>query len=211
MGTKRITTAAALLVQLLPVAVAPAQAPANSGSTLGLRGEAGAARATLADPGAARVGDIVTVIVSEGQTVQDDGKVEVSKESELDSALELFDVKPEAFNTLPALKYSSARAVEGESKYSQKGKFETRLTAVVQDVKQNGTLLIEGRRAIHIDGDLKEMRVRGFVRPIDISGDNTIPSDRIANAEVRYEAEGSRSEVVEKNWFERALDFLWPF
>ncbi len=211
MGTKRITTAAALLVQLLPVAVAPAQAPANSGSSLWLRGEAGAARSTLADHVAARVGDIVTVIVSEGQTVQDDGKVEVSKESELDSALELFDVKPEAFNTLPALKYSSARAVEGESKYSQKGKFETRLTAVVQDVKQNGTLLIEGRRAIHIDGDLKEMRVRGFVRPIDISGDNTIPSDRIANAEVRYEAEGSRSEVVEKNWFERALDFLWPF
>jgi flagellar L-ring protein precursor FlgH len=160
---------------------------------------------------AAQVGDIVTVIVSEGQTVQDDGKMEVSKESDLDSALGIFDVKPEAFNTLPALKYSSARAIEGETKYSQKGKFETRLTAVVLDVKSNGTLLIEGRRAVHIDGDLKEMRVRGFVRPIDIAGDNTIPSNRIANAEVRYDAEGSRAEAIEKNWFERALDFLWPF
>ncbi|MBM4013806.1 MAG: flagellar basal body L-ring protein FlgH [Planctomycetes bacterium] len=212
MAARRITVVAvALFAQWLPAGVASAQAPANSGNSLWLRGEAGAARSTLADHVAAQVGDIVTVIVSEGQTVQDDGKMEVSKESGLDSALEIFDLKPETFNTLPALKYSSARAVEGETKYSQKGKFETRLTAVVQDVKPNGTLLIEGRRAVHIDGDLKEMRVRGFVRPIDIAGDNTISSDRIANAEVRYDAEGSRSEAVEKNWFERALDFLWPF
>ena len=168
-------------------------------------------RATLADHTATQIGDVITVIVSEGQTVQDDGKMEVSKESGLDSALQVFDVKPNAFNTLPALKYASSRSVEGETKYSQKGKFETRLTAVVQDVKPNGTLLIEGRRTVHLDGDVKEMRVRGLVRPIDIASDNTIASDRIGNADILYEADGGRADAVEKNWFEQALDFLWPF
>ncbi len=173
---------------------------------------AGAApRATLADHTATQIGDVITVIVSEGQTVQDDGKMEVSKDSALDSALQVFDVKPTAFNTLPALKYASSRSVEGETKYSQKGKFETRLTAIVLDVKPNGTLLIEGRRTVHLDGDVKEMRVRGLVRPIDVGADNTIASDRIGNADILYEAQGGRADAVEKNWFEEALDFLWPF
>jgi flagellar L-ring protein precursor FlgH len=188
---------------------ASGQAPAQS-SSLWLRGREHG-RSMMADHVATRVGDVVTVVVSEGQTVQDDGKMEVSKESGLDSSLDIFDLKPSAFDTLPALKYSSARSIEGETKYSQKGKFETRLTAVVLDVKPNGALLIEGRRTIHLDGDLKEMRVRGLVRPIDIGADNTVPSDRIANADILYEAGGSRSKAVEKNWFESALDWLWPF
>lgn len=190
--------------------LAPVAAPAQESSSLWAR--AGAhPRSTVADPTARQVGDLITVIVSEGQTVQDDGKMEVSKGSSLDSALEVFDVKPDAFSTLPALKYSSERSVEGETKYSQKGKFETRLSAVVLDVKPNGALLIEGRRTLHLDGDVKEMRVRGLVRPLDIAADNTVSSDRIGNADVSYESEGRRSSANEKNWFEHLLDFIWPF
>ncbi len=205
LGTARRAVATGFALACVTVA-----AHAQQSNSLWHRGGA-TPRATLADHTATQVGDVVTVIVSEGQTVQDDGKVAVSKDSSLDSALQVFDVKPNAFNTLPALKYASSRSVEGETKYSQKGKFETRLTAVVLDVKQNGTLLIEGRRTVHLDGDVKEMRVRGLVRPIDINADNTIASDRIANADILYEAAGGRADAVEKNWFERALDFLWPF
>jgi len=203
----RVAAAAGALAFVAGEASGQAEAISNS---LWRRGHDGG-RSMLADHVATQVGDVVTVIVREGQTVQDDGKMEVSKDSELDSSLDVFDIAPDAFSTLPALKYTSSRSIEGETKYSQKGKFEARLTAVVLDVKQNGTLLIEGRRTIHLDGDLKEMRVRGLVRPLDISSDNTIPSDRIANADILYEAEGARSKAVEKNWFERALDWIWPF
>lgn len=194
-----------LVLASLP-ALASGQSPGS------LWGRPGAStRSVVSDHSALEVGDIVTVIVSEGQTVQDDGKMETKKDSGLDSKLELFDLKPNAFSTLPALKYSSERSANGETKYSQKGKFETRLSAVVLDVKPNGALLIEGRRTIHLDGDLKEMRVRGLVRPLDISSDNTVQSDRIADADILYEADGKRSAATEKNWFERALDFIWPF
>jgi flagellar L-ring protein precursor FlgH len=187
-----------------------APAAAQSGGSLWARPGA-SQRTAIADHTAHEIGDIVTVIVSEAQTVQDDGKLETSKESELDTALEVFDIKPNTFNTLPALKYTSERTVDGEAKYSQKGKFETRLSAVVLDVKPNGSLLVAGRRTIHLDGDLKEIRVRGLVRPVDIRADNSVPSDRIADADVLYDSEGGRSRVVEKNWFENLLDFLWPF
>ncbi len=168
-------------------------------------------RNLIADQTAHAIGDLLTVVVSEQQTIQDDGKSQQNRQTGLDTALQVFDLKPNAFSTLPALKYSSERSLQGESKYSQKGKFETRLSAVVLDVKPNGVLLIEGRRTIHLDGDVKEMRVRGMVRPIDIAADNSISSERIANADVLYEADGSRSNAVEKNWFEVLLDWIWPF
>ena len=141
----------------------------------------------------------------------DDGKLEFSKESELDSALEVFDIKPNTFNTLPALKYSSERTVDGESKYSQQGRFETTITAVVIDVKPNGALLIEGYRTLEIDGDYKRMHIRGLVRTVDIGSDNTVSSDKVANGDVRYDAKGPRSRASEKNWFERLMDVIWPF
>ena len=186
--------------------------PASAQSAGSLWGKAGgSSRSAISDHVAHEIGDIVTVIVSESQIVQDDGKLESNKSSDLDTALEVFDLKPNTFNTLPALKYTSERTVDGESKYSQKGKFETRLSAVVLDVKPNGSLLVAGRRAIHLDGDLKEIRVRGLVRPVDIRADNSVPSDRIADADVLYDTDGGRSRNVEKNWFENLLDFIWPF
>jgi len=199
-----------LLAAALVVAALSSGASAQSaGSLWGRPGSS--TRSSIADHTALEVGDIVTVVVSEAQTVQDDGKLESNKDSSLDSALQVFDIKPNAFNTLPALKYTSSREVNGETKYSQKGKFETRLSAVVLDVKPNGMLLIEGRRTIHLDGDVKEMRVRGLLRPVDIKADNTVSSDRLGDADILYDSDGGRSRNVEKNWFENLLDFLWPF
>jgi flagellar L-ring protein precursor FlgH len=207
-GTVRKGSArATLLAAVVALAVLADGAAAQS-----LWGKPGASRrGAIADHSALEVGDLLTVVVSEGQTVQDNGKMETSKTSALDSKLEVFDIAPNTFSTLPALKYSSGRSANGETKYSQQGKFETRLSAVVLDVKANGTLLIEGRRTIHLDGDLKEMRVRGLVRPVDIGFDNSVSSDRIADADILYVSEGGRSNVVHKNWFEKLLDVIWPF
>lgn len=185
---------------------------ADGASAQSLWGKPGASRrGAIADHTALEIGDLVTVVVSEAQNLQDNGKMETSKDSALDSKLEVFDIHPSTFSTLPALKYSSSRSANGETKYSQQGKFETRLSAVVLDVKANGSLLIEGRRTIHLDGDVKEMRVRGLVRPVDIAGDNSVSSDRIADADILYDSEGGRSNVVHKNWFEKLLDVIWPF
>ena len=168
-------------------------------------------RSSISDLVAHRVGDVITVVIRENQRVQDNGRLEVSKESGVDSRLEVFDINPDTFSTLPAVKYSSAREVDGESRYSQDGRFETTLSAVVIDVKSAGTLLIEGYRTIRIGGEHKRMSVRGLVRTIDIGADNSISSDRIANAAVLYETDGPRSRATEKNWFENLVDLLWPF
>jgi len=168
-------------------------------------------RGAILDHVARDIGDLITVNVIENQRVQDDGKVEWTRESGLDSAIEVFDIKPNAFNTLPALKWSSERTLDGESKYTANGRFETTISAVVIDRKPNGLLLIEGYRTIQLDGEWKRMSVRGLVRPIDIDATNSVRSDRIANAQVLYDSDGQRSPSSDKTWFEEILDVLWPF
>jgi flagellar L-ring protein precursor FlgH len=168
-------------------------------------------RSWIGDHVALRAGDIVTVIIKEEQSIKDDGKVELSKESDLDAAVQVLDFKDNAINTLPAVKYSNSRNLSGETKYEQVASWKTTISCVVIDVKPNGNLLIEGRRAIALDGEDKDVRVRGLVRPVDIRSDNTVSSDRIANAGLAYDTEGERSYHTEKSWFEILLDWVWPF
>ena len=66
-------------------------------------------RSLISDPVARQVGDILTILVQEKQRVQDDGKVELSKDVALDSKIQVFDIKPNTFNTLPALKKPLSR------------------------------------------------------------------------------------------------------
>ena len=199
--------------RLLPIALLLFAASIPSGGIAqSLWTDAGSSEVSLiADPIARKVGDVVTILVVERLSVQDDGKIETSKASALDSKIEVFDVKPNTFDTLPALAYSSERSVDGESKYSAQGKIEMTISARVVDVQKNGALLIEGRRTLYVDGDRKRMIVRGVVRPLDVSERNTVPSDRIADAEVRFENVGPRSNATRKNWLETLLDFIWPF
>ncbi len=165
----------------------------------------------ITDTVALRVGDIITVMIEERQLVIDDGKVELSKEVELDASIQNFDVKPNTFNTLPALRYTNGRTFDGETKYSQNGDFRTTITAVVIDRQPNGNLLVEGRRTIELDGEYKQMHVRGWVRPVDVGTDNTVPSSKVANAHIYYDTEGDRSESTSKGWWEKLMDLIWPF
>jgi len=168
-------------------------------------------RSWISDHSALRIGDIVTVVIEERQTIQDDGKVELSKESELDSAIQVLDLDPDLINTLPAVRYTNERNLNGETKYQQLERWETKISCIVIDVKPNGDLLIEGHRATQLDGEFKDVHVRGLVRPVDVSADNTVPSSRIANASLLYDIEGERSYHTEKGWLEIVLDWIWPF
>jgi flagellar L-ring protein precursor FlgH len=53
--------------------------------------------------------------------------------------------------------------------------------------------------------------LRGIIRPLDISADNTVLSSRIADAEVQLIAEGSLTEAQRKGWLNRAYDWVNPF
>jgi flagellar L-ring protein FlgH len=165
----------------------------------------------FSDTTARASGDVLTIIISEKQTVKNKEDTEFSKSTSLEAALTNFDVLPNAFNPLPSVAGNSDRQFDGEAKYDKEGNFETRLSVLVIDVQPNGNLVVEGRRRIVIDREVKCIRVTGIVRPYDVTTANTIFSWQVANASVAYEGTGSLTRTTNRGFLGELLDFVWPF
>jgi flagellar L-ring protein precursor FlgH len=165
----------------------------------------------FSDTTARACGDVLTIVISEKQTVKNKEETEMAKTTSLEAALTNFDIAPNAFNPLPAVAGDSDRQFDGEAKYDKQGNFETRLSVVVIDVQPNGNLVVEGRRRIVIDRETKCIRVTGIVRPYDVTTANTIYSWQVANASIAYEGTGPLTRTTNRGFLGELLDFIWPF
>lgn len=169
----------------------------------------------IANKTAHRTGDLVTVIISETQDIKNEEKSLLSKESDLNYQLLNFDVKPEAFNPLPAIATSKTDEFTGNARYEKKGAFTARLTAIVMDTLPNGNLVIQGRREVRVDGEVKVLEFSGIVRRYDVSRTNTVESELVADARVTYTGSGPLTKATNRlglsSWLHDALDWVWPF
>jgi flagellar L-ring protein precursor FlgH len=211
MGLRTIATVSGLLVALA--------APTRADS---LWASAGDPRFNwFADNKARRVGDIVTILIKEESKATTDVSQSHSKDSETKAAIEEFRHlcginKPESDATgddkgLPAIDWNSSRKIDSKATAESKEALELRVSSVVKEVLPNGNLLIEARREIRHDRDVRQVHLSGIVRPVDIGADNTVLSTNIADARISYEGFGPASRTKHKGWANRLIDFIWPF
>lgn len=169
----------------------------------------------IADKTARRPGDLLTVLIAENLDLQNQESTNLKKETTLDYALESFNVKPSAFNVLPDIVASSQDDFTGTANYQKKGTFTARITAMVMDVLPNGNLVIQGRREIRIDNELKVIEFSGIVRAYDVMADNSIESELVADARLSYAGEGVLTNSTNRSGLGRLLHsfiaWLWPF
>jgi len=170
---------------------------------------------------ARRVGDVVTVLIREESTATTDLSESHSKDTKATASVAELRLpglinkpKPDAADDekgLPKVDWKSSRTYDAKAKAESKEKLEVRVAAVVVERLPNGNLVIEGRREIRHDRDARFIHVCGVVRPADISADNTVLSERLANAKITYEGAGPAARTKNKGWFACVVDFLWPF
>ena len=169
----------------------------------------------IASKVAYKVGDLVTIVVSETQDLKNEESSDITKKSAVDWQIKNFDVTPNAFSTLPRLAASADDQFNGAANYTKKGKFTARLTATVVDVLPNGNLVLQGRREIRMDKETKFLEFGGVVRRYDLKGDNSVASELVANARVSYRGQGPLTNGTERRglggFVHDAIDWLWPF
>jgi flagellar L-ring protein precursor FlgH len=169
----------------------------------------------VANKTARRVGDLITVVISESQDLKNEETSDLQKATDLDYQLTNFDIKPDAFNVLPRIAADSEDNFRGKVNYEKKGTFTARLTAVVVDTLPNGNLVLSGRREIRIDHEVKVIEFTGIVRYYDVMPDNTIQSELVANAKVAYAGSGPMTESTNRRGLggaiHSAIGWLWPF
>lgn len=164
---------------------------------------------------ATHIGDLVTITIAENQNVKNEESSDMTKGTSLDYQLTNFDIAPKAFSTLPRVAGKSDDQFSGTANYAKKGTFTARVTAIVIDVLPNGNLIVNGRREIRIDQETKLIEFSGIIRRWDITPDNSVASELVANAKVSYTGTGPLTNSTNRRgfgaWLHDAFSWVWPF
>ncbi len=159
---------------------------------------------------ARKPGDLLTINVQETTKVTEQQKTSTSRENDASLSGTISPATADARAT-PGLGISSEKEFEGEGKHESSGDVRATITARVTAVLDNGNLVIEGRRSIKINADTKVILISGIIRPVDVSSENTVRSERIHNFRVGIEGEGPLTRAQQEGLLSRLFDIIWPF
>lgn len=84
------------------------------------------------------------------------------------------------------------------------------VAAVVTDVLPNGNLVVSGSQEVRVNYELRILNIAGIVRPRDISKDNAIPYNKIAEARISYGGRGRVMEVQQPGVGQQIWDRFKP-
>lgn len=160
------------------------------------------------DRRAAQVGDILTVVLNERFTARKSQTVETSKTDEFSANI------PTGLRTginNADLSSNSDSEFEGEGSATQSNSLVGRMSVSVVRVLPGGNLEILGQKKMTLNQGDEYIRLSGVVRQADITSDNTVRSDRIAHADIKYIGAGDVADSGRQGWGRRITDTVSPF
>lgn len=159
-------------------------------------------RGPAADQRAYRVGDVLTVMVLETTTALSQAGTDSDRSTAVTASL-----------TTPRNKsYSANVALDGKrsgtAQTTRVGQLSAQITVRVIGVDASGLLRISGSQSMVINGERQSIILSGLVRAEDISANNTVNSNQIADADVSVSGTGVVSEAQRRGLVSRVLGWL---
>lgn len=188
----------------------PVPPEANHGAIF----QAANAAALFEDFKARRVGDILTVVLDERTNARKSANTNTSKDSAVSLTDPILLGRPVTRGGVPVLntEVEMSRSFDGKGDAAQSNQLEGSITVSVSEVMPNGNLVVQGEKWVQINQGKEYIRLRGIVRPVDISSDNTVLSTQIADAQVAYGGTGTVAQSNAPGWLTRFFNSpIWPF
>ena len=168
-------------------------------------------RLLFEDRRAQRVGDVITIVISE--------KTNASKKSNTNTgraSTNAFGVT--AVQGLPGksflnsnLNATSDFSFDGKGESASNNDFTGTITVTVTEVLQNGNLLVSGEKQIGINQGSEFIRFSGIVNPVYLNGSNSVNSTQVADARIEYRANGVLDSTQTTGWLTRFFQSVLPF
>ena len=165
------------------------------------------------DAKAARLHDVVSVVVTESLAASTDGAVKNSRASNANSGLtSLFGAlkASNALQNLVGMTAASGLSAQGQS--TTNSSLSTTFGAEVVDVLPNGMLVVQATRQITFSQQTQLIKLRGLVRPEDVSAQNQVLSTAMTDLELVVAGMGIVNDSTYRQnplvrWLERILIF----
>ena len=173
---------------------------------------------------ARRVGDILTVNLQETTTAEKESETTISK-SNTNSITNptILGTTPEfslpgflplasTSNNNLGSSLSSSSDFSGTGDSDQSNTLTGSISVSVVEVLPNGNLVVRGEKVMTLNQGNEYIRIAGIVSPRDILSDNSVPSTRIADAQISYTGDGPTNDANVVGWLSRFfISSFMPF
>ena len=182
------------------------------------------------DTKASRVGDIVTIIISETAKSKYENESENKKKSSVISSITnlLFPAAAPPASTdtlnanrkytgsragqhngmLPASKWSGDQNFKGEGSLDNVSTVEAKIAARVIAVLPNEQLLLEGKKSVKVGKEEQIFILSAIARQEDILANNTIKSEYLADARIIIDEKGPAAVSTKKGILTKVWEFI---
>lgn len=171
------------------------------------------------DQRAGQVGDILTVTidikdaaeVKNKTTRQRDGSESAAAPHILGFERQLQKILPHASDVGALGSIDSASSTTGDGQIKRNETVSLKLAAVINQVLPNGTLVINGKQEVLVNYEKRILSINGIIRPEDISTDNSVPYEKIAEARIVYGGDGQITDIQQARYGQQLFDVISPF
>ena len=174
------------------------------------------AASLVQDPRAERPGDVLTITIDMKDRASLDSSSERSRDAtrsmstSLDYLLGLFGINQQGSGEI-TFDADGTTSAQGKGATEREERLNLRIAAVVTERLANGNLVVSGSQEVKVNYELRIVQVAGIVRPRDISPENTIPYEKMAEARISVGGRGRAMEVQQPAWGQQVLDQVLPF
>jgi flagellar L-ring protein FlgH len=169
-------------------------------------------------PKQVKLHDLVTIVVIESSQSLNSGEFDGKKNASIDATLKSW-IELDGLNLKPAPQEDGDPRVNGtyNNQFRAEGELETRqalkfnITATVVDIRPNGNLVLEARKRVQDDDEILEASLTGIVRREDITPNNRVTSDAIAELSVYRRSVGHVRDSYRRGWLHKFYDRFAPF
>ena len=165
-----------------------------------------------------RVGDILTVLISERADATRDMQTGTNRHSDSQVGVSaLFNVMQKVAAMYPGTDPNALLAGASNSAFnsaggtSSSGALAATLPVRIRELLPNGDFFVEGNKMLLLNNEESTLYISGVVRPIDVNTDNSVPSTKLADVELEYTGRGVLTDNDSRGWLSRALGWIWPF
>jgi len=160
------------------------------------------------DNKAMRVGDILTIKLQELTQAKKADDLNAKKDNSLLASAPMILGNPTSVET----EIKTTKDFKGEGEANQSNSLRGDISVTVVELLPNGNLKVRGEKRVTLNQGDEYIRLSGIVRPVDIDPDNTISSDKVADATIMYTGDGAMADASKMGWLSRAIYSPWfPF
>jgi flagellar L-ring protein precursor FlgH len=157
------------------------------------------------DNKAMRVGDVLTIKLQELTQAKKADDLNAKKDNSITaSAPMIFGVPTSIESEIKAVK-----DFKGQGAANQSNSLKGDISVTVVELLPNGNLKVRGEKRVTLNQGDEYIKLSGIVRPVDIDPDNTISSDKVADATIMYIGNGAMADASKMGWLSRIIYSPW--